>query len=324
MLARGWLVCVAAFAASGSAGPCDCPTKTTQQREMMREEVADYEKGKWYQVFIDRVNGDRRPDARTPAIHEFLVSRVLVPGQSVLELGAGAGAQMKMLRDSLREMGGFGNLVAVDMVPGWVAAMRKAMPEVMAVEADVTEVVLPDPNAKFDLVVLADVLEHVPVEWYACIMQTIVQHTHAGSAVYVHMPSPEAEFDAGRRAASTQFFENMVAYHEFIILFARFGFQLEHMELDRTMDCSRDRRPGHIGSCLHDERSDFNAQSRGAKCCHQYKGRPVPKQAHMLFRRVDDMGLLNSRTFAGHASAQAAGANRQRGGLGSSDALSCV
>ena len=45
-------------------------------------------------------------------------------GMSVLELGAGAGAQMRLVVQALDDMGGHANLTAVEAVPGWAEAGR--------------------------------------------------------------------------------------------------------------------------------------------------------------------------------------------------------
>jgi len=266
-------------------------SRTAEERKAIAREIEDYENGKWYEVFIDIVNSARKPDPRTPAILGFLTDNVLVAGQSVLELGAGAGAQMRFVRDALVKEGGHGSLAAVEMVPGWVAAGRKALPEVTWVNADVTEVDLGD-STTYDLVMINDVLEHVPVERHICIIGVIAKHTHGGSAVYVHTPTPETQYlDSERPNKSSQLFENVVTYHELIRLFSRFGFQLERMEHNKKTDC---------GTKNHGDVDGFVTTGRGAKCCYK---KNVPKFAHLLFRRVplaDAHGLLSARNKDGH------------------------
>ncbi|HET7819355.1 MAG TPA: hypothetical protein VFL70_08610, partial [Bacteroidia bacterium] len=45
---------------------------------------------------------------------------------------------------------------------------------------------------KFDFIVLADILEHIPVELHSNIFKIIQKHTHADSLVVINIPHPDS------------------------------------------------------------------------------------------------------------------------------------
>ncbi len=147
-----------------------CPELSVKDRAMLDEAIRDYETGKWFRPFIDMVQGKRKQDARSPAIVRFVRDHVLVQGMSVLELGAGAGAQMRLVVQALDDMGGHANLTAVEAVPGWAEAGRRAMPDVKWLVADMTEVNIGSREI-YDLVMLNDVHTCVHVSMYGYVQE---------------------------------------------------------------------------------------------------------------------------------------------------------
>ena len=262
--------------------------KTEGEKAELAAEVLDYVRGHRYKVKIDEVLGERKQDPRGKSIIEYLRRHVLVRGMSVLELGCAAGARLREVQWELSLLGGGpsrrGNLTGVDLVPGWIEAARKAVPGVTFACADATDV---DLGRRYDLIILSDVIEHVLIERYVCLARTITNHASKRAAVYLHTPSPETQLldQHGGERNQSQFFENTIPHHTLVLLFARFGFQLENFEYDQITDCGR---PG--------EDRGLVTAGRGAKCVF---ADGTPKYTNMLFRRVSNPAVLRMSMRSG-------------------------
>jgi SAM-dependent methyltransferase len=254
-----------------------CKALTQSEHAALVKEAASYAHSTKYRVKIKEARGERRPDARHFAIMDLLKQRVLAPGQSVLDLGCAAGAMLRQLHAAFQERhsGKRGHFAGVELTPGWTRSAASIFGNGTApwnmqfYNADITDVRL---GRTFDVILMNDVLEHVMPRRYGCLFATLAAHSHAGTAVYLHTPTPETQLtDAG------QYFENVVPHHVLVAGMAGAGFQLEYFAYDLATDCgvTADQAPPLPGQ---------STANRGAHCVEKRTG--FPKYSHALFRRA--------------------------------------
>jgi trans-aconitate 2-methyltransferase len=126
-------------------------------------------------------------NARHRAIQKWLDDFGLRPGAKVLEIGCGIGTQTELIAQSLR---GEGAIVAVDLSPRSIELARQRLrhhPEVAFVAGDVLEIELAGP---FDVVVLPDVIEHIPIEHHRQLFQKVRGWLNTEGWVLIHIPNP--------------------------------------------------------------------------------------------------------------------------------------
>jgi len=109
------------------------------------------------------------------------------PDSSVLELGCGVGTLTGLLGEALGEGG---SIVAVDLSPASIESAERrlgAFGNVRLLAGDVLEMEL---TGRFDVVVLPDVIEHIPVERHATLFQRVASWVKPDGFVLLHYPSP--------------------------------------------------------------------------------------------------------------------------------------
>jgi ubiquinone/menaquinone biosynthesis C-methylase UbiE len=124
---------------------------------------------------------------RHRAIQEWLVRFGLAPGMDVLEVGCGVGTQTALISACLK---GEGRLVAVDLSPRSVDLARERLAGRRNVEFVVADVVDLEIDRAFDVIVLPDVLEHVPLERHPRLFANIRRWLKEDGWVLIHMPNP--------------------------------------------------------------------------------------------------------------------------------------
>ena len=174
-------------------------TAVTGLATTLANEIRDYESNWRFQHKIREMKGEVDLDGRLVGVLELFENhKILRRDMNVLDLGAAAGSMLKEVSAALTKLGGHGDLIGVELVPGWVKAGNTALEGVRIVEGDSTDVDLdaalgPGPHV-FDLVMLNDVLEHIMVQRRACLFETISKYTRPGeshSPPRIATPEPE-------------------------------------------------------------------------------------------------------------------------------------
>lgn len=109
------------------------------------------------------------------------------PDDRVLEIGSGVGTLTKLLAEGQGERG---ELVGVDLSPKSIAAARDrlaAHPRVRLVSGDILEMELDGP---FDVIVLPDVIEHIPVEHHGPLFGRVASWLAPAGFVLLNYPHP--------------------------------------------------------------------------------------------------------------------------------------
>ncbi len=105
---------------------------------------------------------------------------------AVLEIGCGIGTVSHLLLQFINK----GRFVGVDISPESIAQARKLNASFKNAEFVVSDMSDFKHDLKFDMVVLPDVLEHIPVEQHAHLFSVLKTHTHNNSLVLINIPEP--------------------------------------------------------------------------------------------------------------------------------------
>ncbi|MCB9170918.1 MAG: glycosyltransferase [Flavobacteriales bacterium] len=105
----------------------------------------------------------------------------------VLEIGCGVGTQTELMAQVVTE----GRILAIDISPKSVEIARKRLAgrsQVEFIAGDILELALQGP---FDLIVLPDVLEHIPKADHAALFGKLARLLAPEGTIVVHIPSPQ-------------------------------------------------------------------------------------------------------------------------------------
>lgn len=124
---------------------------------------------------------------RNRSIQRWLEHFGLVRGMDVLEIGCGVGTQSELIARRLR---GSGTLLATDVSPRSIELARARLapwPNVDVMTADAVEMEL---DRDFDVIVLPDVIEHIPLDQHPLLFANIRRWLKDSGWVLVHIPNP--------------------------------------------------------------------------------------------------------------------------------------
>jgi trans-aconitate 2-methyltransferase len=139
----------------------------------------------FYDEFVDRqtrVGVNRRHQAILGWLKRF----GLPQDSRVLEVGCGVGTLTQLLADALHE----GSVLGTDLSPKSIAAAEERLAPFGNVElvlGDAIEVAI---DGRFDVVVLPDVIEHIPLELHDALFARIASWVKPDGYVLLHYPNP--------------------------------------------------------------------------------------------------------------------------------------
>ncbi len=140
----------------------------------------------FYDKYVER---QRRVgvNLRHYTIINYLVSAGLGKTSQILEIGCGIGTLTGLIGKIARN----GKVVATDISPVSINEAQSRLNHLKNVSCLVSDLSNLNNTSPFDFVVLADVLEHIPVEDYDQLFKRIAELTHKGSKIIIHIPHPD-------------------------------------------------------------------------------------------------------------------------------------
>lgn len=104
----------------------------------------------------------------------------------VLEIGCGIGSLTGLLAGFLTS----GRIVSIDISPKSIEIAKSKNGRFSNIEFLVSDMSNFSTNEKFDFVILADVLEHIPIKDHVFLFQKIGNLLHSKSKILINIPSP--------------------------------------------------------------------------------------------------------------------------------------
>ena len=177
---------------------------------LLQAEVKSYEQSAKFRNKIDELNGRKKVDwdsgGRIGEIATALRKVVDKSVHSILDLGAGPGLITRYAQQLAAKVHGPSGAVRIDgveLVHGWVSAARDfaSTRPVKGThfhfqQADITNISL---GATYDLIYMADSIEHVPKFRRGALWQVLAAHSHTGSRLYLHFPNVKMQLAEQRR-----------------------------------------------------------------------------------------------------------------------------
>lgn len=139
----------------------------------------------FYDEFVDRqtkVGVNRRHQAILGWLKRF----GLRPDSRVLEIGCGVGPLTRLLAEALPR----GSVVGTDLSPKSVDAARKRLASFGNAELVAGDVLEVEIDGRFDVVVLPDVIEHIPLESHDALFGRVASWVKEDGFVLAHYPNP--------------------------------------------------------------------------------------------------------------------------------------
>jgi 2-polyprenyl-3-methyl-5-hydroxy-6-metoxy-1,4-benzoquinol methylase len=124
---------------------------------------------------------------RHQSILRFLARFGLLPHHRVLELGAGIGTLTGLLAERLTPNG---SLVAIDLSPRSIVVAKERLARFTNVEFVVGDALEIELARQFDVVVLPDVIEHIPLELHPAVFRRVSEWLTDDGFAFVHYPNP--------------------------------------------------------------------------------------------------------------------------------------
>ncbi len=124
---------------------------------------------------------------RHRAILEWALKFGMHPDRSVLELGCGVGTLTGLLAEAL---GSGGSVTAIDLSPVSIESAKERLSGFANVRLIAADVLETDLEGDFDVVVLPDVIEHIPLERHRALFERVASWVRPNGFVLLHYPSP--------------------------------------------------------------------------------------------------------------------------------------
>ncbi|NCB08157.1 MAG: class I SAM-dependent methyltransferase [Bacteroidia bacterium] len=123
--------------------------------------------------------------------HYYLFRKIIQSGlkrnHNVLEIGCRIGTFTGLLARYLKK----GKILAADISPENIKIAKERLKNRKNVEFLISDMQDFQHHTKFDFVVLADVLEHIPRQHHVALFQTISRHMTEEAVLFINIPHPK-------------------------------------------------------------------------------------------------------------------------------------
>lgn len=176
-------------------------------------------------------------------------------GMHVLEIGCGIGRVTGMLAKATTK----GSVLGVDISPKSIEHARRNLAKHRHVRFRVSDMTDFQENQRFDLIVLPDVIEHIPLEQHPALFATIVDHLAPNGRVLINVPNAELlEYLHKHEPQTLQVIDQPIHLNRLISIVYDHGLVLEEMHgyglrYDLAEYTSILLRPAFVLTALHEK-----------------------------------------------------------------------
>jgi len=164
--------------------------------------------------------------------HLSILDKVMAAGlkehHRVLEVGCGIGTVSSLIAGQVKK----GEVLAVDISPESIDKAKviwKGFDNLKFEVSDMSD--FHKTNQTFDFFVFPDVLEHIPVDQHRRLFQTIQEHSHQDSVIFIHIPAPRyLQWMIQNEPEKLQVIDQPLDSGDLIKSITSSGFYLEKME----------------------------------------------------------------------------------------------
>jgi len=148
-------------------------------------DVSKYYDSEWAKLEKEKLTGI---NSRHRYILKFLLENGMKSSDSILEIGCGIGTLSSFICSKLKK----GHLTGVDISPETIEQNKiryKHLNNVKFIVSDMTDFSI---DEKYDIIILPDVLEHIPIEAHDNIFKTIKDLIKPDGFIFINIPNPYA------------------------------------------------------------------------------------------------------------------------------------
>lgn len=120
------------------------------------------------------------------SIQELLIKKGLKRNDVVLEIGAGIGTVTGLIAKYIKQ----GKIVANDISPKSIEVAKQRLSKLNNIEYLVGDIINLEVNDIFDVIVLPDVLEHIPKEEHVQLFEKFHKILNKDGWIFIHIPNP--------------------------------------------------------------------------------------------------------------------------------------
>lgn len=124
---------------------------------------------------------------RNLSIQKWLEEYGLQPHHDVLEIGCGIGTQTQLLAEYLSESS---KITANDISPKSIEIAKQRLSQHKNIEWFAVDIIQQEIDHKYDVVLLPDVLEHIPIDHHFKLFEKIKSCLKPDGFVLIHIPNP--------------------------------------------------------------------------------------------------------------------------------------
>lgn len=155
---------------------------------MVTEVKSEKEVSEFYNDFFLNLGGKRvYRNLRHYKIIDAIFSEGLKRSSKVLEIGCGSGAISFLLAKYLSK----GSFVGMDISDAWIAKLNQQFENKVNVKFVNSDIANFKVDLKFDFILLADVLEHIPLKLHEETFEKLAENCDDGGKLIINIPTKE-------------------------------------------------------------------------------------------------------------------------------------
>ena len=183
------------------------------------------------------IQKERGINRRHRCIMRWLEMLGLRSNSHVLEIGCGVGTQTELIASVVRS----GKIVANDISSKSISLAKERLQRLVNIEFLVGDIVQLPLKGTFDMIVLPDVLEHIPMASHEALFRKLSKLLTNTGRIVIHIPSPEhIEWLTKNRPETLQVIDQAIHLHDLAPKARASGLYVSHYQYYRLWSDVKD------------------------------------------------------------------------------------